>query len=170
MISYLIRYSWAFISLILLQVLILNNLHLSIYINPYVYILFILILPFQTRGWLVLSLAFLLGIIMDAFCNTPGIHSSATVLMAFLRRYFLDLFAPREGYESGMSPHYRDMGMIWFLIYAGVLTIIHHFFLFLLEDFRLSYLLSSLLKAIVSSLFSLILMIILLLVSYRPKR
>ena len=141
MISYLFKYSWAFVLLILLQVLILNNMHLSVYINPYVYILFILVLPFETRGWLILSLAFFMGIIMDSFCNTPGMHSAATVLIAFLRRYLLDVFAPREGYESGMSPHYRDMGIIWFLIYGGILTLIHHFFLFMLEDFPIGILL-----------------------------
>ena len=85
MIRLSIQYFLAFVFLILFQVLVLNNLHLSIYLNPYAYILFILILPFETPGWLVLSLGFVLGLIMDAFCNTLGMHSVATVLLAFLR-------------------------------------------------------------------------------------
>ena len=159
-----------FILLVLVQVLILNNLHLSIYINPYVYILIILILPFETPGWLILTAAFLIGLIMDAFSNTMGIHSATIVLLAFLRQYTLKLIAPRDGYESGKSPHYDEMGMPWFLIYAGILTFIHHFFLFLLEDFSFVKFFPIFFKAILSSVLSLTIMIVLLLASYKPRR
>ena len=170
MISLTIRYGFAFAFLILFQVLILNNLHLSIFLNPYAYILFILILPFETPGWLSLSLAFLTGLTMDAFCNTLGIHSASIVLVAFIRHYLLLLMAPRDGYESGQSPHYGYMGITWFLIYTGILTSIHHLFLFLLEDFRLDHIFSLLFKSLLSSILSLALMTILLLVSYKPSR
>ena len=154
MIRLAFRYGWAFILLILLQVLILNNMHLSIYVNSYVYILFILILPFDTPGWMTLTLAFFLGLSIDAFSNTPGIHSAATVLLAFLRQYMLNIFAPRDGYERGQNPHYQYMGLPWFLVYAGVLTLIHHLALFFLEDFRMDHFFSNLFKAILSTIIS----------------
>jgi len=170
MIRLTIRYTWTFILLILFQVLILNNLHLSIFINPYVYILLILILPFDTPGWLSLSLAFLLGLTMDAFSNTPGMHSAATVFLAFIRLYLLRIIAPRDGYESGSSPHYSNMGLTWFILYAGMLIILHHIFLFFVEDFRMDHFFSIFFKAVASTILSLVIMLILLLVSYKPSR
>lgn len=170
MIRLVIRYAWAFILLILIQVLVLNNLHLSIYINAYAYILFILILPFETPGWLSLSLAFLLGISIDAFSNSLGMHAGATVFTAFMREFLLKVMAPRDGYDSGHSPHYGEMGLVWFLIYGGILTLLHHTFLFILEDFNFARFFYHLFKAILSGIFSLVIMLVLLLVSYKPKR
>ena len=166
----LLQYGFSFVFLIMFQVLVLNNLHMSIFINPYAYILFILMLPFATPGWLTLSLAFLLGLSMDAFSNTMGMHSAAIVFTAFLREYLLKIMAPRDGYESLQSPHYGFMGMTWFLIYAGILTFIHHLVLFLLEDFRMEKLFSLIFKSLLSTSLSLIIMTVLLLATYKPRR
>ena len=170
MIRLAIRYGWTFVFLILFQVLILNNLHLSIYINPYVYILLIIILPFDTPGWLSLSLAFVMGLTMDAFSNTPGIHTAAIVFLAFIRHYLLQIIAPRDGYEVGLSPHYDNMGLTRFIFYAATVTIFHHTFLFFIEDFRMDHFFSILFKVFASSLLSVAIMIILLLVSYKPRK
>lgn len=169
MIRLISSYSLTFILLVLLQVLVLNNMHLSFLLNPYVYILFILLLPFETPGWAVLSLAFFLGLIMDAFSNTPGLHSMAIVLMAFSRKYLLQVMAPRDGYDQGQYPHYSNMGLVWFIIYAGILILIHHLCLFTLEDFRLSYFPTALGKSILSGIFSLVVMLVLMLFSYKPR-
>lgn len=170
MIRLALKYGWAFVLLILFQVLILNNLHLSIYINPYVYILLILILPFETPGWISMTLAFVLGLTIDAFSNTPGLHSAAAVFLAFTRHYILQFFAPREGYEGKKTPHYGVMGIRWFIIYAGITTLLHHTFLFFLEDFRIDHFFTILLKAVASSMLTLIIMIVVLLVSYKPRK
>ena len=169
MINLIWRYTLTFILLILLQVLVLNNMHLSFLLNPYVYVLFILLLPFESPGWLVLSLAFFTGLIMDAFCNTLGLHSMALVLMAFSRKYLLELMAPRDGYDQGEYPHYNNMGLIWFIIYAGILVLIHHITLFMLEDFKWSAFPTALGKSILSGIFSLVVMLVLMLFSYRPR-
>lgn len=170
MIRLVITYIWAFIFLVLLQVLILNNMHLSIYINAYAYILFILILPFESPGWLNLSLAFAIGLTMDAFSNSLGMHSAAMVLLAFSRHYLLKVMAPRDGYEGNQTPHYGNMGVVWFLIYAGILTLIHHLTLFTIEDFHFTNLFSVLFKAILSSIFTVVIMMGILLISYKPIR
>ena len=154
----------------LFQVLILNNLHLSIYINPYVYLLFILILPFETPGWLVLSLAFFTGLMMDTFLNTLGMHTASLVFTGFIRQYLLRLIAPRDGYETNHTPHYGNMGMIWFILYAGILTLVHHTTLFIIEDFRIDHFFSILFKSILSGIFSLTIMIVVLLASFKPRR
>ena len=169
MISKILRYGLLFVFLLLVQVLILNNIHMSILLNPYVYILLIILLPFETPDWIVLSIAFVLGMINDAFSNSMGMHMASSVLLGFSRQFLLRWFAPRDGYEQGQFPHYSNMGIVWFLLFAGILTFTHHLSLFLIEDFRWSYLLTSIPKAFLSSLLSLVIMLTLMLFSYKPR-
>ena len=126
-----------FIILVLVQVLIFNNIDLSGYINPYIYVLFILLLPFETPGWLLLVLGFLLGLSIDIFQDSLGVHIVATVFMAFLRPSVLKIIAPRDGYESGTYPRVYYYGSSWFLKYAAILIFAHHLVLFYIEIFLL---------------------------------
>jgi len=160
MIKVLPRNILRFVFLVLLQVLILNNIQLSGFINPYLYVLFILLLPFETPKWALLVIAFLLGLSIDAFTDTIGMHASATVLMAFFRPYVLNIISPRDGYDAGTFPRLYYFGFTWFLKYSVILILIHHFCLFYLEVFRLSDFFFTLWKIILSSFFSLILIII----------
>ena len=80
-----------FILLVLFQVLVLNNIQFLGYINPYLYILFILSLPVQMPRWFLLVLAFILGLSIDIFSNTLGMHAFATVFVAFFREGIIKL-------------------------------------------------------------------------------
>lgn len=149
-----------FIILVLVQILILNNIQISGYIVPYFYVLFILLLPFETPRWLLLVVAFALGISIDLFMNTPGMHAAATVFMAFLRPYVLEMSSPRDGYEPGTLPRLSYYGFQWFLRYTVILVIAHHFFLFYVEVFRFAEFFSTLLRVLLSSLFSITLIML----------
>ncbi len=148
------------IVLVFFQVFMLNNIQLSGFINPYFYVLFILLLPFETPGWLLLTLGFLLGLIIDLFSNTPGLHASATVFMAFLRPLVLDYFAPRDGYVPGTFPRIFHYGFGWFFQYSAILILAHHFFLFYIEVFRISDFFLTLSRVILSSIFTIFLVTI----------
>lgn len=143
-----------FAVLVLLQILVLNNIQISGYIVPYCYILFILLMPFETPDWLLLFTAFALGLSVDLFTQTPGMHAAATVFMAFLRPYMLEMSAPRDGYEPGSFPRLYYYGFQWFLRYTVMLVLAHHFVLFYIEVFRFSEFFSTLLRVLLSSLFS----------------
>jgi rod shape-determining protein MreD len=145
------KYIIYFVVLILLQLLVFNNIEFSGYINPYIYILFILLLPFTTPRLVLLLSAFILGLIIDLFMGTPGVHSSATVLMAFSRPFVMALFSPREGYQSGTYPRLAQFGMEWFVKYTVMLVIIHHFTLFYLEVFSFNHFFNTLFRAFSSS-------------------
>jgi len=150
------KYIIRFVILVLIQVLVFNNIQVSGFINPYFYILFILLLPFDTPGWSLPVIGFLLGLSIDLFTQTPGIHASATVLMAFCRPLVLDLISPRDGYEPGSFPTLYYYGLEWFLKYSVILVCIHHFFLFYVEIFRLSDFFATFLRAFLSSALSII--------------
>lgn len=143
-----------FVLLVLLQVLVFDNIELNGYINPYIYILFIILLPFETPKWLILVLAFALGLSVDLFSMTPGLHAAATVLIAFLRPFILQTFAPRDGYEPGSFPRIVYYGLNWFAKYAFIMVMAHHLLLFSLEIFRLSDIMLILSKTILSGIIS----------------
>jgi rod shape-determining protein MreD len=170
MINQLGRYLLSFIAIILVQVLVLNNLNLGGNINPWLYVLFILILPVETPNWLLLIIGFFTGLIMDTFLNTIGMHASATVFLSFLRPFILRLFAPRDGYEPGSLPVPSHFGFGWFLKYAVVSVTAHHLFLFIVEAFTFENIFATLWKTILSSIITLMVIMIAQLFSSREKR
>jgi len=155
MIKELLRSVLIFVFLILLQVLVLNNIQFSGYINPYMYILILFMLPFETPGWLGLVIGFILGFSIDLFSGTIGMHASATVFIAFIRPFLLRLIAPRDGYETGTFPRLYSQGYRWFFRYTIPLVFIHHFFLFYVEMFTFTNFFTTFLRVILSSIFSL---------------
>jgi rod shape-determining protein MreD len=123
-----------FLLLVLFQVLVLNNIQFLGYINPYIYILFILSLPYRMPRWITLVLGFATGLIIDMFANTGGIHAFATVMVAFLRTGTTNLFiAIDEG--NNPTPSFHTFGVNAYLKYMILLVFIHHATLFLLEAF-----------------------------------
>jgi rod shape-determining protein MreD len=168
MINSIVRYTIIFIILILLQVLLFNNIQFSGYVNPNVYLLLILLLPVEIPSWLLLIVSFFTGLIVDFFSGTPGIHASATVLAGFVRPHILRLISPRDGYEPGATPSMIIYGFRWFLIYAAIIVLIHHFALFYLEVFRFADFFRTFLRVLLSSLFSIT--FILLAEYYRKSR
>jgi rod shape-determining protein MreD len=157
MIKLLPRNIARFVILVLVQVLIFNNIELGGYLNPYIYVLFIILLPFETPNWILLLVGFTLGFTMDVFSETMGMHTAATTLMAYLRPMALSMFAPRDGYESGSFPRVSYYGFVWFLQYSFILVFAHHTVLFLTEMFRIQDLFHIILRIILSSIFSVLL-------------
>ncbi len=141
-----------FIAVILIQVLVLNNIMLGGYLNPYFYIIFILILPFETPRWLLLVAGFSLGLSVDLFANTLGMHTAACVFIAFLRPWILSILAPRDGYEPDTTPSVYHYGLSWFVSYTVILTFFHHMVLFYAEVFHFQEFFSTFLRVFLSTL------------------
>lgn len=154
MINSILRYGLIIVLLILLQILVLNNIQFSGFVNPYVYIMIILLLPSVTQAWLVLIISFLTGLTIDLFTGSPGMHASATLLAGFSRPFVLRLIAPRDGYESGSDLSMAAYGFRWFFIYTTTIVLIHHTSLFFLEVFRFTDFFRTIFRILLSSLFT----------------
>ncbi|MCB0773038.1 MAG: rod shape-determining protein MreD [Flavobacteriales bacterium] len=142
----------AFIFLVLLQALVLDHLDLARgWVVPYLYVLFLIALPFETPPWATLLLGFALGMAMDFFSSTPGMHAGACVLMAYGRLLMLRLLAPRDGYDPLKRPNVHDMGLAWYMTFAGTLIVLHHLWLFFIEVYRFDDFFSTLLRALMSA-------------------
>lgn len=154
MINSILRYGLIIVILILLQILVLNNIQFSGFVNPYVYIMIILLLPSGTPAWLLLIISFLTGLAIDLFTGSPGMHASATLLAGFSRPLILRFIAPRDGYELGSDLSMAAYGFRWFLIYTAAIVLIHHTALFFLEVFRLTDFFRTIFRILLSSLFT----------------
>lgn len=150
-----------FLGLFLVQVLILINVEINTsYVNLYIYPLFLLLLPIKIQKNLLLIIAFFLGIAVDMFYDTSGIHAATCVFIAFMRSGVLALIEPRGNYEANQAPTKRNFGAGWFFQYVGILLFIHLFLIFLLEAFSFAGFGFTLLKTILSFILSMVLVAI----------
>ncbi|MBK9731610.1 MAG: rod shape-determining protein MreD [Chitinophagaceae bacterium] len=154
MLSRIIGYFIRFALLAFAQVMILNNVHLHGLFNPYIYPLFILLLPFETPPSLVLIIGFLCGIVIDLYSNSLGLHAAATTVVAFLRPYMINLLRPAAGYQPEDRPTIASMGFLWFMVYASVLVFMHHLVFFMIETLSFSQFLFVISKIAVSTAIS----------------
>lgn len=127
------RIAW-FLGLALVQVLFLNNICLFGWATPFVYVYFLLTLDKDIDRNALMVTAFLLGLTIDIFSNTPGVNAGASVLVAFLRPGLVQLFSPRGEYEN-FEPGIYTLGFWAFVRYAIVMVLLHHTALFCLESF-----------------------------------
>ena len=149
-ITYIHRIGW-FIGLVLLQVLILNSVHIAGDATPFLYIYFILKFSSGTSRNELMLWAFFFGLTIDIFSDTPGMNAAATVLLAFLRPIFLRLFVPRDTLDT-LIPAARTMGIFPFLKYLVVCVLVHHGMLLTLEFFSFAHIGTLLLRVVTSTL------------------
>ena len=147
-----------FFWVIFFQIFILNNIQFSGYINPYYYIIFILTISNKTSKSTALLLAFLIGFIIDVFSNSYGIHSFASVLIAYLTPIWITKLDRIKDSEERIE--INKLSMRKFLILSASLVLIHHFTLFLLESFPFKNMFYIIQSTFISAFFTLILLII----------
>jgi hypothetical protein len=124
-----------FVVLVLLQVLVVNHIRLGGYVHPYIYLIFILLLPINIQNWQLLLLGFGLGLSVDLFTGTPGLHAGATTLMAFCRPRIIKLISGTLKFDNIYEPNLNQLDGMWFLRYVFCMVFVHHFMLFLMESF-----------------------------------
>ena len=156
--SSVISQVFRFILLVFVQVVILNHINFLGYINPYIYILFIVLYPIKNDRIVFLLLSFLLGILVDIFSDSGGINAAACVTIAYLRPIVLK-WSFGTVYEH-QTIKFNNVEFGSKLMYISILTAIHHLILFLLEVFNFSEILLTLQNTLFSSIFTILLCII----------
>jgi hypothetical protein len=147
---------------IVLQVYLLNQIpHLHRFIVPYIYYLFILWLPFTFSRMGLMFVAFITGITLDAFTNSPGLHAAACVLIAYLRPFVIGVLTPKDTSEFNYrEPSPRSMGWTPYLVYVLILTLFHHGYMVFLEWLSFGTVLQFLVKVASTTAISMVLIII----------
>lgn len=158
----------SFLLLVFVQVFLLNNILFMGYLNPYVYILFIMMLPVTMPRGTVLILAFLMGLCIDMFENSGGVHIAATVLLAQIRLPLMKVATQKRGDDFlSINPH--KLRLTNLIVYALLSIFIHHFVLFFIESYSFKNLDTVLMRTIVSSMFTFAFVILVQLWNYRQK-
>ncbi len=140
------------------QLLILNNISTYGLFSPMIYFYLILVAPIKKYHWATLLLAFFLGITIDFFSNTGGLHAAATTALSFFRISIIAALEPVSGYEKDDHPLMRKFGFRWTLYYLTVCVLIHHTVFFLMEAFSFRGFHITFLKIFLSGLGTLFLM------------
>lgn len=149
-----LRHVLLFLLLLMAQVLVFNNVRFGGYINPYVYLLFILLLPIDVSGWTLLFSAFFVGLTIDVFQDSLGMHTAATVFMAFCRPAVIRLISVKSDFEPGTVPGISGQGLTWVATYTVLMVLLHHTPLFFLETFRFTDFWRTLFRILLSTAFS----------------
>lgn len=148
-----------FIILVFLQVGIFDKIHLFGYATPLLYIYFIIKLPISLNRNIVVLLSAFMGVLIDLFNYTLGMHMLACVVAGFFRYYLINIFTPRDLYESAV-PAFSTFGKSLFMRYAGIMVLLHQVVLFVTESLSLFSPLHLLLRIAASFILTLILVYI----------
>ena len=170
--SDLVKHTFRFIFFILLQALVLHRIpFLHKFITPYLYFLFIIWLPFNTkRGWLTF-IGFFFGLTLDYFLNTPGLHAAACTLIAYVRPFLVNLLIPQQGAEQNYaSPSIRSMGWAPYFTLVLILTLLHHSYLVFLEWLSVGSIFYFIMKVLATTGISLLLILLTEMLFVRKER
>lgn len=123
-----------FLALLLVQVLVLNHIHLFDCATPLIYVYFVISFQRGYPRWAILLYSFLLGLCLDVFSDTPGVATTSMTLLGFLQPYVLELFMQRDDDEN-FQPAIYTMGPVNFFYYSLLLTLFYCVVFFTLETF-----------------------------------
>ena len=155
---------------LLFQVLVLKNLVLFGTAFCFLYVTYIILLPLDLKTIPVLLISFFMGLGVDLFYDTLGIHTASLLVIAFVRHSWLLVLVPTGGYEGDLQPSLLNMGFGWFLSYSIPLVLTHHIMFFYIESLGTDLFITSLQKIIASAIFVLVMSIIVQLLLYRRRR
>ncbi len=159
-----------FVLYLLAQVMLFKQLVLFNTAFCFLYVAFILLLPIETNSMILMLVAFVLGIGVDVFYDSLGLHAFSLVLVAYLRNYWLGTITPQGGYDAGEGPTLAVNGLQWFMVYALPLVFVHHFVLFFTEAGGFGIFWFTMLKVITSLVFTMGVILFLQYFSFERRR
>lgn len=163
-----VTHSIRFIALLLVQVVICNHINFLGYINPYIYIIFILLFPIRDSRLRLLFVSFLLGLLVDIFSDSGGVHAAASVSLAYIRPIILKSSFGMLYEHQSVKFNNTDIGNL--VTYVILATVIHHIILFSLEIFNISSIILILKKTLFSSIFTIILCVLIIVLFSRNRK
>ena len=149
-----------FVTLIILQILICNQLNFLGSLNPFVYVLFIILYPIGSNRMNFIFISFLIGLIIDLFLDTGGVHAAATVCIAYARPLILK-FSFGAAYEY-QAIKMNESEVSQRLIYFIIIILLHHIILFMLLYFNLNSISIIIYKILAVSIFTFIVTVLLI--------
>jgi rod shape-determining protein MreD len=145
---------------LLYQVMILQNVVLFHTAFCFLYVLYLIILPVEVNPLVLMGIGFLMGFAIDLFYESIGLHAFASVLLMYVRNYWLNQLTPQGGYDSNSVPSLAMNGVQWFVVYATPLIFLHHALLFFMEAGGFGMFWFTLSKVLTSTIFTTVVILI----------
>ncbi|MDF2158929.1 rod shape-determining protein MreD [Algoriphagus sp. CAU 1675] len=158
------------ILIILAQILLLKNLALFGVAFGFLYVMVILDLPISIKPIPLLLIGFGLGLFIDVFYDTTGMHAASATLLGFIRPHWLKLVSPTGGYDDNNKPNLREMGLSWYITYALPLVLAYTLVFFLVDTWGTGNLLEAFNKGFFSTIFTVALAILVQLLFFKRRR
>jgi rod shape-determining protein MreD len=149
----------------LLQITIFNNVDLLGYVDPYFYLVFIIVFPFKSDKTTLLLSSFFIGLTIDIFTNDGGIHAFSFVFVAYVRAFVLRVITAKPASELNL----REVSFVNLFIWVSVLSLIHGFLLFSLEQLSFHNFSALMIKLVISSLLNVMIILMSLELFYKRK-
>ena len=159
-----------FIVYLVLQVVLMPRVVLFDTGFCFLYVGYLLILPFESSTIRLMLLGLAMGLCVDIFYDSLGIHAAASVFIMYPRPNVVRSFAPRGGYESWMTPTLKVMGFEWYGVYSLILIFLHHLVLFFIEAGGFSNFFLTLIKVLASTVFTFLVIVIIQYLFYSARR
>ena len=157
-----------FIALLLVQVIVCSNINFLGYINPYIYIIFVFLFPIRDNRLILLLSSFLLGMLIDMFLDSGGVHAAASVFLAYARPILLKTSFGMLYEHQSIKFSNTELGSL--ITYVAFGTLAHHLIMFSLEVFNISNILLILKKTLFSSIFTIMLCVLIIILFSRNKK
>ena len=138
--------------LLFLQIVLVSNFVLFDVSFCYIYVAAVLFLPMDWKPIPLMATSFAIGILVDSFFDSTGIHAGACVLIAYLRPWIMKWMTPIQSYDNIVS--YRELSLRWVFGFSFTQIIFHHFYLFWVDSSSLGSFGMMLVKIIASSIFT----------------
>ncbi|XWN35496.1 MAG: hypothetical protein ROO73_01795 [Roseivirga sp.] len=143
----------SFLYYITLQIVLARSIMLFHTAFCFIYVAFLLLLPWRPTGLTkLLVVGFCVGLLIDAFYDSWGLHAFASVLLIYCRALLLQLMLPVSDYEVATQPTLRNLGWKRFSLFALMLISMHHLALFALDAYDTTLVLTVLRKTAFSTL------------------
>jgi hypothetical protein len=149
-----------FVVYLLYQGMILQNVVVYHTAFCYLYVLYLILLPVEANPMALMGIGFLMGLAVDMFYESAGLHAFASVMIMYVRNYWLNSLTPQGGYDSNSVPSVAMNGVQWFLIYAVPLIFLHHALLFFMEVGGFGMFWYTLWKVLTSTIFTTVVILI----------
>jgi hypothetical protein len=149
-----------FVVYLLYQGMILQNVVVYHTAFCYLYVLYLILLPVEANPMALMGIGFLMGLAVDMFYESAGLHAFASVMIMYVRNYWLNSLTPQGGYDSNSVPSLAMNGVQWFLVYAVPLIFLHHSLLFFMEVGGFGMFWYTLWKVLTSTIFTTVVILI----------
>jgi len=145
---------------VLMQTLVVDNIHLFAIVTPFIYFYAVMKAPVDISRSGEILLSFFLGLVIDIFSNTFGMHAAACAVTGFIRHPLLGEFVDMKEIPAGSVPSFRLFGYGKFLYYTLIVVATHHLILFSIDAFSFFELTQLLIRMSTSILLSTLLILI----------